>query len=357
MDWNRLGVDRVIGLHLVWTAVTVAGAYLLGHLVNVLLLGRLARLAARTKGRWDDIVLDEFRRRIPFWSVLAGASLALSQWSLSPHALAFSTGTIRALAILSFTVLLSSIVTRLIASYGHGAAPDVPVSALTQNIARLVIIVLGLLVIARDFGFEITPYLAALGVGGLAVALALQDPLSNLFGGVFMSLSGHMHIGDYVKVDTTVEGYVLDFDWRTTRLRTLADNIVTVPNAKLAQSVVVNFSRPSTEVSVGIDLIVDYSSDLAKVERVTTDVAHEVLREVAGGVRGADAAVRFQTFGPSGITFSIGLKGQVYTDQFLLKHEFVKRLHARYAQEGIAFGAPLQRLTTRDPIHVQVLTP
>ena len=337
-----------------WSAIIVGGAYLLGHLLNALVVGRLVRLAGRTDGQWDDIVLDEFRRRVPFWSLLVGASLALSQWSLSARALDNATGVIRALAILSFTVALSAVVSRLVASYGQTTARGTPVSALTQHIVRLVIIVLGLLVIARDFGFEVTPYLAALGVGGLAVALALQDPLSNLFSGVFMGLSGHMHIGDYVKVDA-IEGYILDFDWRTTRIRTLANNIVTVPNTKLSQSVVVNFSRPSTEVSVGVEMVVDYRSDLAQVERVTVEVAQSVLHDVAGSVMDAETNVRFQNFTPAGIAFSIGLKGQTFTDQYLLRHEFVKRLHSRFQHEGIQFGYPTQALTAPEPLPVSIV--
>ena len=77
MDWTTFGVDSVIGVHALWSAIIVGGAYLLGHLLNALVVGRLVRLAGRTDGQWDDIVLDEFRRRVPFWSLLVGASLAL----------------------------------------------------------------------------------------------------------------------------------------------------------------------------------------------------------------------------------------------------------------------------------------
>mgnify|MGYP003525078068 CR=1 FL=1 len=87
MDWTTFGADSEIGVRALWSVVIIGGAYLVGHLINALVVGRLARLAGRTDGQWDDIVLDEFRRRVPFWSVLAGASLALSQWTLSTRAL------------------------------------------------------------------------------------------------------------------------------------------------------------------------------------------------------------------------------------------------------------------------------
>lgn len=338
MDVLNLSMDRASAILLVRTAAIVGGAYLLGHLANALIVGRLVRLASRTPGNWDDVVIAELRRRLPFWSVLAGLSIALGQWDLSDRALTFTTAAIRALAIGSLTIALSAVTTRLVAAYGHRPGSSAPVSALTQNIARTVIIVLGLLVVAREFGFEITPYLAALGVGGLAVALALQDPLSNLFGGIFVSISGHMYIGDYVRVDPGVEGYIVDFDWRTTRIRMLSNNIVTVPNAKLAQAIVVNFSRPTTEVAIGVEVQVDYANDLAKVERVALDVARNVMQTVPGSVSDADASVKFQAFGPLGVTLAVGMKGRTFPDQFTVRHEFMKQLHARFAQEGIAFG-------------------
>ena len=104
-------------------------------------------------------------------------------------------------------------------------------SSLTQNIAWGLVVGLGLLVVLSGLGISITPMLTALGVGGLAVALALQEPLSNFFAGVFLALAGQIRVGDYVRLDSGQEGFVADFGWRSTRLRMLANNLVVVPNA------------------------------------------------------------------------------------------------------------------------------
>ena len=98
--------------------------------------------------------------------------------------------------------------------------------------AWAIVAILGLLVVLNGLGLSITPMLTALGVGGLAVALALQEPLANFFAGVFLTLAGQIRSGDYVKLDSGQEGYVVDFSWRSTRLRMLANNLVVVPNSK-----------------------------------------------------------------------------------------------------------------------------
>ena len=90
-------------------------------------------------------------------------------------------------------------------------------------------------------GVSITPIITALGVGGLAMALALQDTLSNLFAGIHILAEHTIRIGDFIRLETGQEGYVEDISWRTTRIRMLPNNMVIVPNSKLAQSVVVNY--------------------------------------------------------------------------------------------------------------------
>jgi small-conductance mechanosensitive channel len=128
---------------------------------------------------------------------------------------------------------------------------------------------------------------------------------------------------------------VADFNWRATSIRTLTNSIVIVPNAKLAQATVTNFHKPSRDLAVLVEVGVHYLSHLDQVERVTLAVAKEVLTTTPGAVRDVDPLVRFHTLGSHGLMFTVVLRGQEYSDQFLLKHEFIKRLHARYAAEGI----------------------
>jgi small-conductance mechanosensitive channel len=248
----------------------------------------------------------------------------------------------------SVTLTLAALASQLVDAYGALISPTLPVSSLTRNIAWALIAILGLLVILNGLGLSITPMLTALGVGGLAVALALQEPLANFFAGLFITLAGQIRVGDYVKLDSGQEGYVVDFSWRSTRLRMLANNLVVVPNAKLAQAIVVNHHLPSQDLAVLVDVGVDYASDLAEVERVAMDVGHEVMTHVAGGVPEFEPFIRYHTFGDSSINFTVILRAKEFVDQYVITHEFIKRLHTRFNRAGIVIPFPIRTIVRRD---------
>jgi small-conductance mechanosensitive channel len=221
------------------------------------------------------------------------------------------------------------------------------VSSLTRNIAWALVSVLGGLVILNGLGLSITPMLTALGVGGLAVALALQEPLANFFAGLFITLAGQIRVGDYVVLDSGQEGYVMDFSWRSTRLRMLANNLVVVPNSKLAQAILVNHHLPTRELAVLVEVGVDYGSDLLRVERVVTEIGRSVMQEVTGAVREFEPFIRYHTFGDSSINFTVILRAHEFVDQYLIRHEFIKRLHARFDREGIVIPFPIRTIVDR----------
>ena len=116
--------------------------------------------------------------------------------------------------------------------------------------------ILGGLILLNHFNVSITPILTALGVGGLAVALALQDTLSNLFGGFYVAVAGQVRLGDYIKLNTGEEGYVTDIGWRCTTLPGTANNMIIVPNAKLAQAIVTNYYLPEKRMAANFQLTV-----------------------------------------------------------------------------------------------------
>jgi small-conductance mechanosensitive channel len=331
------------------TVLTIGVAYLIGVFVNRVVIARLVRLASRTHGHWDPVISEEIKRRVTWWAILAGAWLSLAYWRFDPSWRTLASGTIIALAGLSATLAAGAIATRLVAYYGPRVAPTVPAGGLTQNLTRLVVFVVGSLVILNSLGVSITPVLATLGVGGLAVALALQEPLSNLFAGIFLSVAGQTRIGDYVKLDSGLEGYVADVSWRTTRIRMLSGSVIIVPNAKLSQAVVtiVSSRRPATtDVPVAVDVGVDSAGDLDRLEAVTLDVARDVMRGVPGGVPDFEPAIRYQTLAESSVRLSVIMRAKEFTDQDIVRHEFLKRLHKRYAREGLLL-APVQATPVR----------
>jgi len=244
------------------------------------------------------------------------------------------------LFIISLTLLISNIISDVAKTYTREASLSMPLTSLTENLIKLSVFTVGGLILLSHFGISIAPLLTALGVGSLAVALALQDTLTNLFSGFYIIANKQTRTGDYIRLDSGQEGYVVDIGWRATRIKQLSNNMILIPNAKLGAAVVTNFNLPETEMSLAVPVGVAYSSDLEKVEKVTLEVAKETLKEVNGGVPDFSPTVRFNGFGDSAIQFNVGLRVKDFSDQYLVTHEFIKRLQKRYANEGIDMPFP-----------------
>jgi small-conductance mechanosensitive channel len=241
--------------------------------------------------------------------------------------------------ILVVTLVLMRVAGQLVRR-SVAASEALPSASILVNITRIAILVIGGLTVLSALEISITPIITALGVGGLAVALALQDTLGNMFAGLQIVASKQIRPGDYLLLETTQEGTVVDIAWRTTTLRTQADNLVIVPNAKLAQAVVTNYRLPADPLAVYTEFGVVYGSDLERVERVAAEVAAEVMAELQPQLPGYEPIVRFRGFGDSQITVLVVLRTTEYGDQYLLRSEFVRRLHARFAAEDIHFPFP-----------------
>ncbi len=124
----------------------------------------------------------------------------------------------------------------------------------------------------------------------------------------------------------------------------LPNNIVLVPNDKLAKSIVTNYYLPEHDLSVLVKVGVHYGTDLERAEAITIDVAREVMREVKGGVPEFEPFIRYNEFADSSINFTAILRAREFTDQYVVKHEFIKRLQARYATEGIVIPFPIRAI-------------
>jgi small-conductance mechanosensitive channel len=335
------------GRQVVWTVVTLTVSWTIGRVFASIVLSKVPLWLAGRHVTVAESAAQIARRRLPWWFLLIGVWLAAGYWPLTAEVQLLVGRTVFILGAVSVTLAAAAIASQSVDIYGAMIAPALPVSSLTRNVAWSLTAVLGMLVVLNGVGLSITPMLTALGVGGLAVALALQEPLANFFAGLFITLAGQIRVGDYVKLDSGQEGYVVDFSWRSTRLRMLANNLVLVPNAKLAQAIVVNHHLPSQDLAVLVEVGVDYASDLRQVERVVMEVGREVMAEVPGGIPDFEPFIRYHTFADSSINFTVILRAKEFVDQYLIKHEFVKRLHTRFNDEGIVIPFPIRTIAHR----------
>ncbi|WP_433337052.1 mechanosensitive ion channel family protein [Spirillospora sp. CA-294931] len=334
--------------HLGWGEVTAAVAVLAAALAVAVLLrflaGRLTRRAGDTTWAWDDLAARLLRDLAFPMAVLGGAWLAAPILELDDQAIRYTNRVITALVIVVVSLALARLIAGIVSEVTlarQGVAANVTIFA---NITRVLVLGIGILVMLQSIGVTITPLLGALGVGGLAVALALQDTLANLFAGVHVLASKTIEPGDYIKLSSGQQGYVVDINWRNTSIRTLSDNIEVIPNARFSDTILTNYHRPAQDMSLLLQASVAYDSDLDQVEKVVTEVGQEVMNEVEGGVKETEVLVRFHTFSDSSIDFTVILRTSEFGEQFRIKHEFVKRLHRRFLLEGIEIPFPMRKV-------------
>ena len=328
----------------------IATAIVVAALALGLALRRTALPALGRAMGIDASVIAVLRGPVVLWSFVLGSYVAARVSPLPGAASQVVGSVLMVLLILSVAWTIGKAATLLIAHHTRtiGASTSVQlISSLTQALVLL----LGALVALNSLGVSIAPLLTALGVGGLAVGLALQDTLANLFAGIHILLSRQVRPGDLIRLESGEEGNVQDITWRYTTVRQPLNNILVVPNAKLASAIVKNFELPDPELAIVVPVGVSYASDLAKVEAVTVAVAKEVLTEVQGGVPGFEPFIRYDAFSDSRITFNVVLRSRQFGDQGLIRHEFIKRLHVRFQTEGIDMPFPTRT------VHLHQLEP
>ena len=348
------GLTRHAGMHQFAAAGVILGSGLLvGFLLSRVVFARLRR--SGLVSRWAVVRAAGGVVVVASTSIGAyGASLMLP---LTPGLASFVHEAVAVLLLLCATVFGARLAAAAVEHYALRSDGSGMFGSIFLNITRLVVFVVGALVILQTLGISITPLLTALGVGGLAVALALKDTLANLFSGIHLIAAKYIRGGDYVRMDSGEEGYVVDITWRHTSLRQLPDNLVLVPNARLAAAVLTNYHEPQRGLQVSVQVGVSYDSDLEVVERVTVEVAREVMRDVPGGVPDFEPWVWFHAFGSSSIDFTVYLRASEFSDQYPVRHAFVKRLHDRYRREGIEIPFPIQTLRWEEDGQAGALLP
>ena len=336
-------------------AAIFGGALIIAFLAHPLLT-RLARLlTGKTKTTLDDLLLAAVSRPLFVFVLAQGLFMALTVISYLDRWQAY----VNRAWLVSVTILVLFTAHRLtnvvIRWYGQALATRKPAQAneqflpLVRRIITAVIYVGGILLILDNLGIRISPLLAGLGIGGLAVALALQPTLSNFFAGTYLVSGNVLNTGDYIEMEGGTRGYVLEVGWRSTRIRTPFNNLVVIPNSRLADSVLVNYFGPSMEMGVMVEAGVSYSSDLARVRQVALEVASQVISEMSEAIPGSQAWFGYERFGDSNVDFWLWLQATDRGASFALKSEVMVRLHERFAVEGIEINYPVRKLILGDP--------
>ena len=311
-----------------------------------------ARWAGRAQPRlfrgWGDTLLGSVHRMPIIWCAAAGVYLGVRVAGYVDPWRGLVGTAVSVTFVVTLVVVGMRLSTALISGFAKRAAGLQVSTTLVQNVVRLLLLIVGIALVLQNLGIDVTTIVAALGISGLAVALALQDTLGNLFAGMQIIMSRQIRPDDYVTLATGEEGTVTDIQARNTTIVTFPErNRVLVPNTIMASTVVTNYSLPHRRLFIRLPVGVSYDSNLEQVEAVTLDVARSVLRDVEGGLTDEDPFVRFEEFSDFSINFLLRVPVSQFTDQFVIRHELVKRLHERYGTEGIEIPFPIRTVYMR----------
>ncbi len=339
---------------IVYPVIAVLAGLAVGLLLEKFLVNYLAKLALKTKTKFDDILVAASRKIFKLGFLLLGMNIALKFIDIAApyddYASKFLKVSFTLLAVW-YTARVLSAVSELYFARIYGGQS----SSLVRIIIRSFVFGLGGLLILQNLGISITPILTALGVGGLAVALALQETLTNFFAGIQILATQTFRPGDFVELtgeDDLQNGYITDISWRNITLRTVHNNLIIIPNSKFSQSIVKNYNFPRGDFTSPVTVGVHYESDLKKVEEVSLEVAHEVEQQYGDPHDDTRPYMWFHSFNASSIDFNIMLRANDFRKHFKVKHEFIKKLQTRFAAEGIEIPYPIRNLYFRNNLSV-----
>ncbi len=354
LEWHDLLVSLGI----------IAGSVLFAVLFSRILFRLMLRVTSVFPGELDDHLVSNAKGPVTAYIILLGVYLAIKIPLELPHTIdtvvdrVFS---VAAIAVGAYMINVMGTSGLIWLQEYLASTPAANTSSWALPLARrsllLVVAAMAIMVSLDVLGVNITPLIAGLGIGGLAVALAIQPTLSNLFAGTYVITEGVVSPGDYIDMDGGVSGYVVDVNWRSTRLRTWGNNLVIIPNSRFADSVITNYSKPDEHVNVYLTCGVAYESDLARVEQVGQEVMERVLAEHPGAVLDYGAYFGYENFGESNVDFWLFVQSRDRLASFEVRSELIKQLHARLTEEGITINYPVRTLHFPDGWNPQDGTP
>lgn len=332
-DWVKAGV-------------ILLAAIILAKIIYWVMLKYVRRATEKTQSRLDDQLFEAVKWPFYVGIILLGIYLAIIQILLAAPYLIYIKKAFLVIAIIWATLLVKKVL-GIIISWGMARFAKKRAQQKTVNVLKRLVNIfvyfIAILIALDLFGIEITPLIASLGIAGLAVALALQDTLANFFSGLYMIADQPVRVGDFIETEG-ISGYVEEIGWRSTKIRTLPNNLVIIPNSKLANNVITNYYYPFEEMGVVIPVGVGYNENLEKVEKMTVDVARQIQKKVPGAVKKFEPFIRYNEFGDSNINFSVILRVETFVDKYLITHEFIKALKKRYDKEKIEISWPVSKV-------------
>ena len=343
-----------------WLDPATAGAIVLIAIVVAFLSHKLLFPLINRFTNWTPTDLDSNLVKSVRWPftigiLVLGVYLAVViSWELTASDRDRADSIARALGVvlgISVVVrLISSAIDWYLASLSARAnhVVDLRLFPLIRRVGGVIIYGIGALLVMDVMDINISPLIAGLGLGGLAVALAIQPTLANLFAGTYVMTEGVISTGDYIELESGMAGYVVEVGWRSTRIRTWGNNLVVVPNARFAETIITNYQQPAPAVNVYVTCGVSYDSDLDHVEKASREVMDDLVQNDSNAIKSYGAGFAFDAFGDSNVDFWLFLQARDRIASFNLQSALIKNLHRRFKEESIVINYPVRTLQFPD---------
>ncbi len=324
--------------------------------VTFFILG-FEHVAKKTRNELDDEIVRILNKRKKYFSILLGVFVAAE--------LIYGNAVVLGVTVYNwfivFLLLLVGVVSAdltdvLLIFYMHKIAPktksrlDDEVLPLARNIIKISIYVLIFTIALSQLGIDIGPIIAGLGIGGLAIGLALQDTLANLFAGMHIIIDRPIRVGDYIQMGN-YEGTVKEIGWRTTKILAPGNKEIIIPNRELANSVIINYLKPDSPTGHVVTFGVAYGSDVEKVKSIFMDVCKQMKEE--GLIEGGEW-VRLDSLGDSSLNFKGGFMVPLYTKRFAAQGRFYELIYNKLNEAGIDIPFPTQTLYLPEGVKVKL---
>tara|TARA_Y100001001_G_scaffold31247_1_gene25976 strand:+ start:404 stop:1642 length:1239 start_codon:yes stop_codon:yes gene_type:complete len=345
---DRLGLEYQLWLPLAAFGVILLVSLLAAWIFHKLIFRLVLHLSQWTPSDMDSRMMLATRWPLTLGILVLGAYLAVTMALGVPRVVAVRVfgflgivlGVVATVGVLSNGIdwYLVNLATRTQHVFDVKLIP-----LLRRGVVALVYGIGGLLIVDL-LGFSISPLIAGLGLGGLAVALAIQPTLANLVAGTYVMTDGVVGPGDYVELEGSIAGYVVEVGWRSTRIRTWGNNLVVVPNSKFAETIITNYQRPIPAVNVYLPCGVSYDTDLYRVEEICREVMDQILENEPSAVKEYGGWFGFDNFGDSNVNFWLFVQARDRLAGFELQTALIQRLHQRFKMEGIVINYPMRTL-------------
>ncbi|MFM2133377.1 MAG: hypothetical protein RL156_658 [Bacteroidota bacterium] len=316
-----------------------------GGILRLISQSIIARMAQRAGFLDGDVVARNAGTAIIWISVLIGIDLFIPS-SVYPDVVRPVIGMIyHAACVLVAAVMVARTAKRILHRVAERRGNGASTTSLLEKTVQITVYIIALALVLDAFGVELTAMLATLGVGGLALALALQETLTNLFAGMYITVANQMRVGDVIMFEGN-EGTVADIGWRNTLIRKFDDSLLIVPNAKLSQAIVSAYASGAPSFRTRVTVQVSVEENLANVELLITRVLESATSEtsaIPGYLAEPAPLIRIGEWKDGYVEVIAICSVDSFVRMGEVRKELIKRIHSLCNAENIRLHNPFRR--------------